>query len=775
MADEGTPEHQEETSQSRSAQLTEEDLRISPASYSWTGRTMDLLRRVLSVNIKLHHQTGEVDAGDIFLFNHFARFETFIPQYLIYEQTGALSRSVAAAEFFAEDDAFARYLLSLGAVPNDYPRLLPFLAKEVIRGRKLVVFPEGGMVKDRRVVDERGRYSVYSRSASERRKHHTGAAVIALAVEAFKAAVRLAREREDDGIIQRWVADLELDGVESLFRAATRPTRIVPANITFYPIRVTENLLKRGAELFLRGLDPRTAEELLIEGNILLSHTDMDIRLGAPVCPDDFLSRPDRWLLRHAARSIGSLEGLFEQPGRADWRSWWNHRARKHALRIRDAYMVGMYGGVTVNLSHIAAKVIYRLLDRQVWTIEEARFRRITYVALKRVQATDGVHLHRSLRNPESYTGLLEAGCAGLDQFFTTASELELVAVADREVRFLDELQREFDIDEIRIENPIAVYANEVAPVASVGRAIDGAVRDAPDLPDPELARLRFDDELRAWAWDRQAFDKAHHAEVNQQESATADPEPFLLTPEGSRRRTGILLVHGFTASPAEVRPLADALVARGHVCLGLRLKGHGTSPWDLAERRWEDWLQSVRRGFSILSALAEQVVVVGFSAGGDLGLLLAAEQPRRLVGAVAVCAPLEVRDRSMALVPLVHGANVLVESVSSAKGVKMFHAIEPEHPQINYRHMPIRALYEFRQLMDKTEAALGTVACPLLVIQSTEDPTVVPQSAETICDQAAADDIELVWIPSDRHGLLYENVGETWERTLRFVEMLDW
>jgi len=213
--------------------FTEADFRISPTVYDWTGRTISLLERFLKINVKLHGTRHELEAGEIFLFNHFARFETFIPQYLIYREIGALSRSVGSAEFFEEDDSFTRYLLSLGGVPNDHPGLLGFLAAEVLRGRKIILFPEGGMVKGRRVVDGAGKYGVYSRSALERRKHHRGAAVVGLAVEAFRLAVREAREAGDEDRLARWARALELDGPEALVATARRPTRIVPANITF--------------------------------------------------------------------------------------------------------------------------------------------------------------------------------------------------------------------------------------------------------------------------------------------------------------------------------------------------------------------------------------------------------------------------------------------------------------------------------------------------------------------------------------------------------------
>ena len=144
------------------------DLEINPIIYEWSIRLFTFVKKLLSVNIEVHDDAGKLRDGDIFLFNHFARFETFIPQYLIHRETNAYSRAVAASELFVEGDPFSNYLLNLGAVPNDYPRLLPFLAEEILRGRKVIIFPEGGMVKDRMVQDDAGRYRIYSRTAAPR-------------------------------------------------------------------------------------------------------------------------------------------------------------------------------------------------------------------------------------------------------------------------------------------------------------------------------------------------------------------------------------------------------------------------------------------------------------------------------------------------------------------------------------------------------------------------------------------------------------------------------
>ncbi|MDX1515049.1 MAG: alpha/beta hydrolase, partial [Gammaproteobacteria bacterium] len=332
------------------ASLEDERFQISPSAYEWTSRLFDLLRKFLKVNFEMHHDEGQIESGDVFVFNHFARFETFIPQYLIYKQTGAYCRSVAAGDFFVEDDPFANYLASVGAVPNNHPGLFAFLTREIFRGRKVIVFPEGGMVKDRRVIDEAGEYSVYSRAARERRKHHTGAAVLALAVEAIKAGVRDAHRRGNVRRVEAWAEAAGLESAERLLLAAQRPTCIVPANITFYPIRVSDNLLRKGAELLNKGLSRRMSEELLIEGNILLKHTDMDIRLGDSIRVDECWSLIQRTLVSRVVRSLGTLDEIFALNDNA---GWWAARLlargmRRNSLQLRDTYMLRMYSGVTV-------------------------------------------------------------------------------------------------------------------------------------------------------------------------------------------------------------------------------------------------------------------------------------------------------------------------------------------------------------------------------------------------------------------------------------------
>ncbi len=180
------------------------DLDIKQSTYDWCVRAFSMLENRLGLNIKFHQDAGQAEEGQIFLFNHFARFETIVPQYLINQETGAYCRCVASKGLFAGGESIAKFLFAVGALPNDLPGLLPMLTAEILRGRKVIVFPEGGMVKDRRVFDEKGRYSIFSSTARERRKHHQGATVIALTLEFFKTRIRSLEQKEDYPRLERW-------------------------------------------------------------------------------------------------------------------------------------------------------------------------------------------------------------------------------------------------------------------------------------------------------------------------------------------------------------------------------------------------------------------------------------------------------------------------------------------------------------------------------------------------------------------------------------------
>jgi esterase/lipase len=753
----------------------EKSLEINQSACAWTARALALLKERLSVNIKLHDPHGAIGTGQIFLFNHFARFETVIPQFLIHRETGAYCRSVASSEFFAEDNRFSRYLRGLGAVPNNHPRLLPFLAAEILRGRRVVIFPEGGMVKDRLVIDENGEYSVYSRAARQRRKHHSGAAVLALTLDAFKTGILELHRSGNTGQLERWSRLLGLESVDALLAAARQPTKVVPANITFFPIRISEHFMSRAMGLFGGRLPSQFSEEMLIEGNILLKNTDMDIRLGRPVLPVPSWSLLHRKAFGRFVREKSSMDEMFSRATPRDTPvtrlvRWFVVRDLARRIEpLRDAYMREMYARVTVNLGHFAASLVMNLIERGETRVSRDRFNRMLYLSIKNAQRDDTVALHRGLRNPAFYLAILDNTNADLEQQLTTASRLGLLQRGDGHYTFLPTLLQPREFDSIRIKNPVVVAANEIKPVPGAIKAVHDAIDGLDRAGRREWAMMTFDDMRIRHAWDKARYAGKQYAAINELETATESGEPYLLLPEDSNG-LGVVLVHGFLASPAELREFGERLAALGHPVIGIRLAGHGTSPWDLREQTWQDWLEPVREGYRIMSAFADRLCLVGFSTGGSLSLMLAAERPPGLAGTIAVSAALKFRNRNIAFVPVLHGANRMTGWLPSYEGVMPFRVNESEHPTINYRHIPIRALFELRRLVDEMQGRLPDVICPVALFQGSSDPIVDPKSADAIFARLGTTEKWLHRVASRRHGILNENIDNTQERVVKFL-----
>ena len=453
----------------------------------------------------------------------------------------------------------------------------------------------------------------------------------------------------------------------------------------------------------------------------------------------------------------------------------------KKSQIIRDQYAHKIYRAVTVNLSHLASALIMQCLERKLYSLNQQLFRTALYLALKQLQNKSCVFLHESLKNPEVYYELLTHSTSGLQRFIDMAVMNKLISVTEVDYKFLPKLAQDFSVDEIRMENLIAVYSNEVSVIDEVNEAIAQALTKASTITIKQLARLRFNDEIIQLQWDIEHAPKSTYKQLDEtnsnsslnniEETATADPAPYLLEPSIASNHRGVLLIHGLLASPAELRPFADYLLESGYTVFGVRLKGHGTSPLELATVHWKDWADSVNRGFEILSDLVECVHVVGFSTGGALALLLAGKQRENLAKVVAVCVPVKFKNPNMMLISLLHGVNRFTQLLATTDVIKAFVLTDTEHPHINYRHVPVSALYELRQLIDKLEKNVKDVKSPVALLQSKNDPVVDSSSALRLYERLTVDDATLIMIPASKHGILYQNTEHIWERIVSYLD----
>ena len=110
----------------------------------------------------------------------------------------------------------------------------------------------------------------------------------------------------------------------------------------------------------------------------------------------------------------------------------------------------------------------------------------------------------------------------------------------------------------------------------------------------------------------------------------------------------GVLLIHGYTATPAQMIPLGDMLKAQGYTVLSILLPGHGTIVEDMEKSSWKEWLKASRDGFHRLALSCDKVFVGGISMGGLLALILASEIP--ITGVFTMAAAYQLQGKGQVL-----------------------------------------------------------------------------------------------------------------------------
>lgn len=211
----------------------------------------------------------------------------------------------------------------------------------------------------------------------------------------------------------------------------------------------------------------------------------------------------------------------------------------------------------------------------------------------------------------------------------------------------------------------------------------------------------------------------------------------------------GVLLIHGLTGTPTEMRFVGKELNGAGYTVYGMQLAGHCGSEEDLLSTDWRDWYHSVEAAYRKLARRCDRVFVGGLSMGALLSLHLAANQPRGAIDGLALYSTTLWYDgwninRFSFLLPLIlrlpfgERYNFWEEDPYGIKDERLRQVVVSRMLGGDSAGggLPVirgQSLKDLRRLIRRVKRELPSVTTPTLVVHAAEDDMTSLRNAEFV------------------------------------------
>jgi len=196
------------------------------------------------------------------------------------------------------------------------------------------------------------------------------------------------------------------------------------------------------------------------------------------------------------------------------------------------------------------------------------------------------------------------------------------------------------------------------------------------------------------------------------------------------RNHKAVILIHGWTSVPYEVRRLGKFLNKKGYTVSAPLLHGHGTVPKDLEKTRWTDWLQDITKTYNKLKKTHSKIYVVGTSIGANLAVILA-KNKSDISGLVLMAMPYKIRLEKAVLFFAKFLA--LFKKYNKKFYPPTFGVATSITRLISYQTYPIKSAFEAFVLIKISRKELPKITQPCFMMQSSSDHIVTKKSLEKI------------------------------------------
>lgn len=210
--------------------------------------------------------------------------------------------------------------------------------------------------------------------------------------------------------------------------------------------------------------------------------------------------------------------------------------------------------------------------------------------------------------------------------------------------------------------------------------------------------------------------------------------QPFYF--EGNNDKA-VLLIHGWSSVPYEVRRLGKFLNENGYTVSGPMLRGHGTVPKDLENIKWNEWLEDIEKNYLGLRNRFSEVYVGGTSIGANLTVLLAKKYPE-ISGLVLLAMPYKFKLEKL----VYFFVRLSLKFIRYRKKIypPTFGVSTTITRIISYQTYPLKSVLEAFELVKHSRENIYLVKQPCFLLQSTHDHMTVKNNMELIYGQIGSD-----------------------------------
>jgi carboxylesterase len=241
--------------------------------------------------------------------------------------------------------------------------------------------------------------------------------------------------------------------------------------------------------------------------------------------------------------------------------------------------------------------------------------------------------------------------------------------------------------------------------------------------------------------------------------------EDFRSIGNGENGKTGVIFVHGFTGSPASMRPWAEYFQIEGYTVSVPQLPGHGTHWENLNKVSWQQWPAKVLQELIWLRSHCSKVFIFGLSMGGCTTLNVV--ESEHVDGIVLVNPMSHIPGIQIKFAPIIALFKKGMPSVGD--DIK-----KPGTTEWGYDVLPTRGVLQLQKMLLATRANLKKVTVPLLIFHSQDDHVLPVSNTNIIMSEIGTpiDQISRVELSNSYHvATLDYDAQIIFERSLQFVK----